>query len=264
MKLESLENLIIDYTYILSANLQEHFGCFVGANSYLTPPGSQGFAPHYDDIEAFILQIEGKKRWRLYKPNSEAAVLTRESSRNFKDSEIGKPFFDEILEAGDLLYFPRGTIHQAEALDSTHSLHLTLSVYQKNAWADLLQAAVPEAINRAIESDVKFREGLPRDIWDHMGVARADVKSLKREAFKKEFQKLVAQAMEYVDLDDAVDQVAKTHVHDMLPPVLEDEELDCTVWEDGERMIDGQVIDRVEIEPDTRIRLIRSRVSRYD
>jgi len=35
-------------------------------HSYLTPPGSQGFAPHYDDIEAFVLQLEGKKRWKLY------------------------------------------------------------------------------------------------------------------------------------------------------------------------------------------------------
>lgn len=36
--------------------------------SYLTPPGSQGFAPHYDDIEAFVVQLEGRKHWRLYNP----------------------------------------------------------------------------------------------------------------------------------------------------------------------------------------------------
>ena len=39
--------------------------------SYLTPPGTQGFAPHYDDIEAFILQLEGKKHWKLYNPRYE-------------------------------------------------------------------------------------------------------------------------------------------------------------------------------------------------
>ena len=37
---------------------------------YLTPPGSQGFAPHYDDIEAFVIQLEGKKHWKLYNPRS--------------------------------------------------------------------------------------------------------------------------------------------------------------------------------------------------
>ena len=35
---------------------------------YLTPPGTQGFAPHYDDIEAFVIQLEGKKHWKLYNP----------------------------------------------------------------------------------------------------------------------------------------------------------------------------------------------------
>lgn len=127
----------------------------------------------------------------------------------------------------------------------------------------MLLGAIPEAINRAIESDVKFREGLPRDIWDHMGVAQANVKSARREHLKKEFKRIVAQAMEYVDLDKAVDQVAKRHVHDSLPPAIEDPELDQTVWEAGERMIDGNVVNRVEIEPETRIRLIRPRVSRY-
>ncbi|KAF6768056.1 hypothetical protein AHF37_03831 [Paragonimus kellicotti] len=61
--------------------LQEFFGSFVGANVYLTPPKSQGFAPHYDDIEAFILQLEGSKHWRIYAPRESAEKLPRESSR---------------------------------------------------------------------------------------------------------------------------------------------------------------------------------------
>lgn len=52
----------------LNSELQEYFGCFVGCNAYLTPPLSQGFAPHYDDIEAFILQVEGRKLWKVYEP----------------------------------------------------------------------------------------------------------------------------------------------------------------------------------------------------
>ena len=31
---------------------------------------------------------------------------------NFSQAEIGEPILDVTLEAGDLLYFPRGTIHQ--------------------------------------------------------------------------------------------------------------------------------------------------------
>jgi lysine-specific demethylase/histidyl-hydroxylase NO66 len=35
----------------LTSQLQEYFSCMVGCNTYLTPAASQGFAPHYDDIE---------------------------------------------------------------------------------------------------------------------------------------------------------------------------------------------------------------------
>jgi lysine-specific demethylase/histidyl-hydroxylase NO66 len=84
------------------------FGCFVGANLYLTPPDSQGFAPHYDDIEAFILQLEGKKHWRIYLPPTECK-LARFSSRDFKEGEdnLGTPVMEVVLEPGDILYFPR-------------------------------------------------------------------------------------------------------------------------------------------------------------
>lgn len=94
--------------------LQEYFGTSVGANIYLTPSGTQGFAPHYDDIEAFVLQLEGKKRWRVYSPRNESESFPRYSSGNFRDDEIGNPVIDCILEAGDLLYFPRGFIHQVK------------------------------------------------------------------------------------------------------------------------------------------------------
>ena len=39
--------------------LESHFGALVGANIYMTPGGSQGLAPHYDDVEVIyeIMQI---------------------------------------------------------------------------------------------------------------------------------------------------------------------------------------------------------------
>lgn len=66
-------------------------------------------------------------------------VLPRESSRNFKEDEIGKPIMEVTLRPGDMLYFPRGVIHQAKCLPHIHSLHLTVSCYQKNSWADLFE-----------------------------------------------------------------------------------------------------------------------------
>ena len=58
---------------------------------------------------------------------------------NFSEHEIGEPIFDKVLEPGDCMYFPRGYIHQANTLDESHSLHITLSVYQRTSWGDFLE-----------------------------------------------------------------------------------------------------------------------------
>ncbi|CAM9171063.1 unnamed protein product, partial [Ectocarpus sp. 8 AP-2014] len=96
-----------DPLHLLLSALEEEFGCMVGSNVYLTPPRSQGFAPHWDDIEAFLLQVEGRKRWRVYPPADDQAVLPRLSSPNLTDEQVGEPALEVVLEPGDLLYFPR-------------------------------------------------------------------------------------------------------------------------------------------------------------
>ena len=72
------------------------------------------------------VQVEGTKRWRVYAPRSADEALPRFSSPNFAQEEIGEPVADLTLRPGELLYLPRGYIHQAESSDSD-SLHLTLS-----------------------------------------------------------------------------------------------------------------------------------------
>ncbi|XP_008544704.1 ribosomal oxygenase 1 isoform X1 [Microplitis demolitor] len=254
--------------HTLNSTLQEFFGCFVGANFYLTPPGSQGFAPHYDDIEAFILQIEGKKRWRLYKPRNEEEHLPRYSSENFNQEEIGRPILDVILNAGDILYFPRGTIHQGETLDESHSLHLTLSVYQKNCWADFIEKLVPAALNSAISQNSQLREGLPLGYLNNIGlVHKVNGSKSKDNEFRRKFvettKDLLHKVIDMIDVDAAADQMAKGHIHDCLPPVLAPVEQECSALKDGEVMVEeGRIENRVEIEPDTMIRLTRAHCAR--
>ncbi|AWP20276.1 putative bifunctional lysine-specific demethylase and histidyl-hydroxylase NO66 [Scophthalmus maximus] len=200
--------------------LQEQFGSMAGANVYLTPPGTQGFAPHYDDIEAFVVQLEGKKHWRVYNPRSEDEVLPVLSSPNFKQTDIGKPILEVVLEAGDLLYFPRGFIHQGDCLPDVHSLHITISSYQKNSWGDLLQKVVPAALEVAMEEDVEFRQGLPLDYLTYMGVQNSDNDDSRRTKFFSRIESLLKKLKDYAPVDAAVDQKARDFLHDCLPPVL--------------------------------------------
>lgn len=68
--------------------LQEWFGCVVGSNIYITPSNAQGFAPHYDDVDVFIIQVEGRKLWKLYDSICEEDELPEVSSGMFSIHSI--------------------------------------------------------------------------------------------------------------------------------------------------------------------------------
>ncbi|CAG03554.1 unnamed protein product, partial [Tetraodon nigroviridis] len=243
--------------------LQENFGSMAGANIYLTPPGTQGFAPHYDDIEAFVVQLEGKKHWRVYNPRVEDEVLPVFSSPNFNEADIGKPILEVVLEAGDLLYFPRGFIHQGDCLPDAHSLHITISSYQKNSWGDLLQRMLPAALEIAVEEDTEFRRGLPLDYLTYMGVQNSDKDDPRRQQFFSQIETLMKKLTTYCPVDAAVDQKARDFLHDCLPPMLTPVELASSVKGARTRWEGGQVTDEsLDINTQTRVRLLRAGCAR--
>uniref|UniRef100_A0A7S2R987 Bifunctional lysine-specific demethylase and histidyl-hydroxylase n=1 Tax=Mucochytrium quahogii TaxID=96639 RepID=A0A7S2R987_9STRA len=81
------------------SSLEGFFKCGGGANAYLTPRGSQGFAPHYDDIDALIIQLEGKKHWTVYEHyKTPQSVLDKEQSEEGDKSEEGDDKEDDEEE----------------------------------------------------------------------------------------------------------------------------------------------------------------------
>jgi lysine-specific demethylase/histidyl-hydroxylase NO66 len=154
--------------------LEEELNCSCGANSYWTPPESQGFAPHYDDVDVFLLQLEGRKRWRLYDPPTDADVLSRFSSEDFSPEQLGKPIATLVMEPGDVLYMPRGCVHQGDTVlanlgtastselsQPQASLHVTLSASQMHTYADLLLHLYKSRIEFAAANNIELRRGLP-------------------------------------------------------------------------------------------------------
>ena len=188
------------------AALEGFWGCAVGSNAYISPPlGHQGFAPHYDDVDVFIVQLCGRKRWRAFGPRTEEEVLPRWPSDDFREEELGPLLLDAVMRRGDVLYLPRGTVHcaatvgdekergeddddeeeeeEGEGSDDDDvdggamlpSLHLTISVSQRNTWADFLAVALPRAVELAAASNVELRRSLPRGLLAScLGVARED------------------------------------------------------------------------------------------
>uniref|UniRef100_A0A8D2ZND0 Bifunctional lysine-specific demethylase and histidyl-hydroxylase n=1 Tax=Scophthalmus maximus TaxID=52904 RepID=A0A8D2ZND0_SCOMX len=110
-------------------------------------------------FKVFILQLEGQKHWRLYSPTVPLAAEYSVES----EERIGSPTHDIILEAGDVLYFPRGTIHHARTPAGVdHSTHLTLSTYQRMSWGDMLLDIFPGLLFDRSRTEVSLREGMPR------------------------------------------------------------------------------------------------------
>ncbi|XP_077198348.1 ribosomal oxygenase 2 [Paroedura picta] len=162
-----------DELWRIQEKLECFFGSLVGSNVYITPPGSQGLPPHYDDVEVFILQLEGEKHWQLYQPTVNLAQEYNVECEN----RIGTPTHDFLLKPGDLLYFPRGTIHQADTPPGvSHSTHVTISTYQNNSWRDFLLDVIPGLVLDSSKGDLDFRRGIPRQLLMKMDLSESSKK----------------------------------------------------------------------------------------
>lgn len=58
---------------------------------------SQGLAPHHDDVDIFVCQTEGSKKWRLYNPRNNFA-LPAQSSGDLPEATLGDPIMDVTLK----------------------------------------------------------------------------------------------------------------------------------------------------------------------
>ncbi|WP_058368650.1 cupin domain-containing protein [Psychrobacter sp. ENNN9_III] len=82
--------------------------------SYAPAGGSVG--KHYDDYDVFLAQGFGSRRWQLGKfCDKDTEFVADEPIRVFDD--MGEIIFDEVLEAGDVLYVPPKLSHFGVAQD---------------------------------------------------------------------------------------------------------------------------------------------------
>lgn len=216
--------------------LEELTACSGGVNSYWTPANTQGFAAHYDDVDVFLLQLEGKKRWRLYDPPQDVDVLCRHSSEDYLPSELPAPTITEVLSAGDMMYMPRGMVHQGDTSLGEDSLHITLSANQMHTWADLMLQIVQNCIETKAANDVNWRKTIPRSLFKHLGAVHgADFRkqyghfpttgedAKERALLLKHVRDLVAEVSSDCTtaqrIDFGVDQYARNVVRRRQPPM---------------------------------------------
>ncbi len=183
-------------------NLEAYLTYPLQTNVYLTPPSAQGFAPHYDTHDVFVLQISGSKHWRIY--GSPLPLPDRSLPSGSVKVHIGEPVHELDLTPGDLIYLPRGYIHEALTSES-ESLHITVGI-PPVTWSDVFSEALA-----LCHQDVRFRQALP------VGFATQATMSA---AVHDQFDALFTVFKERTSLDAVMARLAERFITSR-PPMLE-------------------------------------------
>ncbi|MFO0682713.1 MAG: cupin domain-containing protein [Sandaracinus sp.] len=172
-------------------SLERELSCRFQTNIYMTPPGSQGFPPHYDSHDVFILQVHGTKHWQIF--DTPIELPFRGQSFKRAETPVGAVTMEFDLEPGDMFYLPRGIMHDAQTREG-ETLHITVGALQ-TTWTE----AVLEAVAKMALSDLEMRRSLPP------GYARTEFdRTEARAKFKEMFRRLAERA----DADAALDHFA--------------------------------------------------------
>ncbi len=171
---------------VLARALRQRFSFPVSVNAYLTPPGAQTLSRHFDTHDVFVLQVSGRKRWRVYdsplaSPLEHVPTLhcerekrdgvERARRQRGHDTGAGRGLLEEfVLEQGDTFYLPRGWFHEAQAEPNAASWHLTVGIHPVT-YLELLTVALGQA---ALRLD-GLRCGLRPGFATH---ARSDAKTV--------------------------------------------------------------------------------------
>ncbi|HEX9982456.1 MAG TPA: cupin domain-containing protein [Thermoanaerobaculia bacterium] len=127
----------------LAADFERVLHESVQVNMYAGWREQQGFNRHCDTHDVVVLQVYGKKYWRVYEggrphPLKDDVAPNKEAPRTV--------VWEGLLEDGDALYIPRGWWHEASGVGEV-TLHLTFGIHQRTGvslmhWmADRLRAS---------------------------------------------------------------------------------------------------------------------------
>jgi ribosomal protein L16 Arg81 hydroxylase len=178
---------LADLCRALEREISTRFQC----NIYCTPAKAQGFPTHYDSHDVFILQVHGTKHWILYNTPVELPFKGQPFRRD--ETPKGEKTDEFDLEPGDMLYLPRGVMHDAHTLEG-ETLHITLGALA-TTWTEILL----EAVAKVALGDPDFRRTLP------VGFAHTEFDRSKSRAY---FESLMKRVLERADFDGAMDHFA--------------------------------------------------------
>jgi ribosomal protein L16 Arg81 hydroxylase len=178
--------------------LEQYFSCLSNASLFLTPQNAQGFPPHFDPGDMLILQVEGSKVWRIY--NSAPALISSEDDLSSILRNLPAPDREIYLEAGDLLYIPRGCVHEVLTTNEP-SLHLSIAIIAFT-WADL----IAKALISVGKQNASFHKALPVGFLNQHQPA---------PSLQTQLTELLEYLSQHANAEAAVSQLARSFIDGM-------------------------------------------------
>lgn len=158
--------------------ISKQIGSFAEARtltgSYAAFSSKSSYKSHWDTRDVYAVQLLGRKRWILRKPNFEFPLYMQQT-KNFPDiKEPEEIYMDVILEAGDILYIPRGWWHDPLPLDE-ETFHLAVATFAPTGFEYMqwLQNAIPDILDcrknfSSFEDDVEMINSFSHKIVEIM------------------------------------------------------------------------------------------------
>ncbi len=159
---------------LLARSIEVELNFAAQVNAYITPPASRGLVPHYDDHDVLILQIQGFKRWHLYEGSEVPPHQLRRTHKAVARESLATPTVLR-LEVGDVLYLPRGLVHDAET-GAEPSIHLTVGIH-----ASTVLTLAMAALQSLSCHDDRLNARLPPRHLDETGMQES-LRALLRDA----------------------------------------------------------------------------------
>lgn len=112
----------------ISKQIANFASAHVVTSGYAAFSNKSSYMAHWDTRDVFAVQLIGRKRWILKAPNFELPLYMQQT-KNFKDiKEPEEVYMDVILEAGDILYVPRGWWHNPLPIGE-ETFHLAVGTF---------------------------------------------------------------------------------------------------------------------------------------
>ncbi|WDF77696.1 cupin domain-containing protein [Mucilaginibacter sp. KACC 22773] len=108
------------------------------------------FDIHYDPVAVFTVQLEGQKKWQVFK-----------SGDNSQDKESLQPETEYVLNKGDILYIPSGIWHKANP-ETNNSLSMSIAVRNNNV-LDLIVCILESYVHPELLKNESYYITMPRN-----------------------------------------------------------------------------------------------------